>query len=146
MKNPDNVFNGDPAKIAEIDIDSPISGLPSPTCGDFLEPYGKMAKEAEERKETSRAQVFRFLQMICGFTSSFDTPTEPFRPMWRTNTERSLVPSDLSSSDVNAIRLLAERTTIPALRARLFDVLWELPTTMLRVPRPQNAISMLRLP
>lgn len=123
---PEIVFKGDATQLAAIDIDSPLLGAKTPTCEYYLEPYGKIAKEAEEKGEAQRAAVYRFLQVIVGFPPSFDTPSQPFVPMWQVDGKRSLIPSDLSAADIEVVRALAKQTADAALRARLHDVLWEL--------------------
>ena len=126
MSTPENVFKGDATQLAGIDIDSPLSKAKTPTCEYYSEAYGQVAKEAEEKAETQKAAVFRFLQVIVGFHPSFDTPSQPFVPWWQMEGKRSLIPSDLSAADIEVVRALAKQTTDAALRARLHDVLWEL--------------------
>lgn len=126
MNLPENVFKGDASHLIGIDIDTPLSTAKAPTCEYYLEPYGQVAKQAEEKGEAQKAAVFRFLQVIVGFHPSFDTPSQPFVPMWRMEGKRSLIPSDLTVVDIEVVRVLAKQTTNPALRARLHDVLWEL--------------------
>ncbi|MBI4662975.1 MAG: DUF4209 domain-containing protein [Verrucomicrobia bacterium] len=126
MTTPENVFKGDATQLAGIDIDSPPSKVKTPTCEYYLEAYGQVAKEAEEKGETQKAAVYRFLQVIVGFHPSFDTPSQPFVPMWQMEGKRSLIPSDLTAADIEVVRVLAQQTTDAALRARLHDVLWEL--------------------
>lgn len=126
MNTPEDVFKGDATQLAAIDIDSPLATAKAPTCEYFLEPLGKAAKEAEDKNEAQKAAVYRFLQVIVGFSPSFDTPSQPFAPMWQMEGKRSLIPSDLTAADIAVVRTLAKQTTNPALRARLHDVLWEL--------------------
>ena len=117
MSTPENVFKGDATKLAGIDIDSPLSKARTPTCEYYLEPYGRVAKEAEEKGETQKAAVYSFLQVIAGFHPSFDRPAQPFVPMWRMEGKRSLIPSDLTSFDIEVVRALAKLTADEALRA-----------------------------
>lgn len=126
MNPPENVFKGDASQLEGIDTDSLLSNAETPTCEYYIERYGKAAQEAEDKGEAQLAAVYRFLQVIVGFHPSFDTPSNPFVPMWQMEGKRSLIPSDLMPADIEVIRALAQRTTDPALRARLHDVLWEL--------------------
>jgi hypothetical protein len=126
MNAPENVFKGDATQLAGIDIDSRLAAAKAPTCEYFLEPLGKAAKDAEEKNEAQKAAVYRFLQVVVGFHPSFDTPSQPFVPMWQMEGKRSLIPSDLSPADIEVVRTLSRQTTNPALRARLHDVVWEL--------------------
>jgi hypothetical protein len=127
VSTPENVFKGDATQLAGIDIDSPLSKAEAPTCEYYLDCYGKAAKEAEENAEVQRAAVYRFLQVIVGFGLSFDTPAQPFVPLWPSPAEgkRSLIPTDFTAVDIEVVRTLAKQTADPALRARLHDVLWE---------------------
>lgn len=122
---PENIFKGDSAKLADVDIDSPLSKAKALTCEYYLEPYGQVAKEAEEKGETQKSAVYRFLQVVVGFHPSFDTPSQPFVPMWQMEGKRSPIPSDLTAADIEVVRSLAKQTADAALRARLHDVLWE---------------------
>ena len=126
MSVPENVFKGDASQLAGIDVDSPIAKVETPTCEYYSDPFGQTAKEAAEKGEEQKAAVYRFLQVIVGFWPSFDTPSQPFVPMWQMEGKRSLIPSDLTGADTEVIRALAKQTSDPALRARLHDVLWEL--------------------
>jgi hypothetical protein len=126
VSTPENVFRGDASQVAGIDIDSPLSNSQKLACEYYLEPYGKAAKEAEERSETQKAAVYRFLQVIVGFHPSFDNPSQPFVPMWQMEGKRSLIPPDLTPADIEVVRALAKQAANGALRARLHDVLWEL--------------------
>ena len=119
----ENVFKGDATQLAGIDIDSPLLNVKTPTCEYYSEAYGQVAKEAEEKTETQKAAIYRFLQVIVGFHPSFDTPSQPFVPMWQMEGKRSLIPSDLSAADIEVVGALAKQTANAALRARLHDVL-----------------------
>lgn len=126
MSNAEPVFTGDTNTLTSIDIDSPISQAKTQSCEFFIELYQQSAKEAEAAGEKQRAAVFRFLRDIAGFQPSFDTPSQPFGPMFRIDDKRSLIPADLTASDVEVVRKLAPQATNVALRARLHDILWEL--------------------
>lgn len=128
MNDSENVFEGDVSLITGIDIDSPLSTTQTPICEYYMDCYAKAAKQAEEKGDSQRAAVFRFLQTISSFGLSFDTPSAPFAPLWSSPGEgkRSLIPSDLTPKDIEVVRVLAKQTSDPALGARLYDVLWEM--------------------
>jgi hypothetical protein len=126
MSEPESVFKGDATKLTGIDIDSQLTTAEAPTCEHFIDPLSKATKESEERSETQKAEVYRFIRIICQFQPSFDTPSQPFVPMFQMEGKRSRIPADLTGSDIEAIRILATQTTNPALNARLSDVLWVL--------------------
>ena len=126
MSASENVFKGDATQLTGVDIDSPLSSAKMPACECYLESYGLAAKKAEDNGEVQKSQVFRFLQAIVSFQPSFDTPLQPFVPMWQIAGTRSIIPSDLTAADIDVVRGLAKQTMNPALSARLHDVLWEL--------------------
>jgi hypothetical protein len=126
MNAPENVFMGDPTKLSEVDIDAPAAKAKAATCEYYPDHYSKAAKGAEERGEKQKAGVYRFVQVICTFHPSFDTPAQPFVPMWEGEGKRSPIPADLTRADIETIRQLAPIAKNGALRARLHDVLWEL--------------------
>lgn len=127
MNGSDNVFHGDSARIAEVDVDAPLSPEQIPVCECYMDCYTKAAKEADAKGDPNAAAVFQFLQTICSFGLSVDTPSAPFVPLWSSPAEgkRSLVPSDLTVADLGVVGMLSKQTSDPALRARLHDVLWE---------------------
>jgi hypothetical protein len=128
VSSPENVFKGDATQLAGIEIDSPLAKAEAATCGYYLDCYGKAAKEAEDKGEAQKAAVYRFLQVIAGFSLSFDTPAQPFAPLWSSPSEgkRSLIPADFTPADIEVVRILVKQTADAALRARLHDVLWEM--------------------
>lgn len=126
MSTSDNVFKGNGTQVGSINIESPLSTAKRPTCEYYLEPYSQAANEAEKNGEQQKAAVYRFLRDIVGIHPSFDTPSQPFVPMWQDQGKRSLIPSDLTAADVEAVRALAKQAVDPSLRARLHDMLWEL--------------------
>ena len=126
MPAPENVFKGDRAQIATVDVDGPLSKAEAPCCEYYMTAYGPAAQKAEESGDSAAANVYRFLQAITSFHASFDTPAQPFVPFMQMEGRRGWIPSDLTPDDVEAVRELSKVTKDPALRARLFDVLWEL--------------------
>jgi hypothetical protein len=120
------VFKGDSALLASADVDGPLAQADRPCCDYYMAAYGKAAQQAEEKGDANLAATYRFLQVLVSFHPSFDTPDQPFVPWFQMEGKRALIPSDLSPPDVEAVRELAKVTKDPALRARLFDVIWEL--------------------
>jgi len=119
------VFKGDKSLLATVDVDVPLAQAERPCCDYYMTAYGKAAQQAEENSDANLAATYRFLQVLVSFHPSFDTPDQPFVPWFQMGGKRALIPSDLSPPDVEAVRELAKVTKDPALRARLFDVVWE---------------------
>src|SRR5438034_306350 len=122
----ENVFKGAVNQLTGVTIDAPLAQAKALTPEYYAGPYGNAATEAEEKGETQKAAIYRFLQVITSFHPSFDTPAQPFVPMWQAEDQRSLIPTDLTAQDIEVVRVLAGQTTDEALRARLHDLLWEL--------------------
>jgi hypothetical protein len=83
------------------------------------------ARDAQHSGNADAAAVYGLLEDITGFSPSFDTPESPYVPLFQMRAKRSMLPSDLSSSDVEIIREVAQLTKDTALGARLFDIIWE---------------------
>lgn len=126
MPSLDKVFKGDRTLIANVDVDGPLAKAQAPCCDYYMSACGSAAQQAEERGDANGAHVYRFLQAITSFHPSFDTPAQPFVPFMQMEGKRGWIPSDLTPDDIEAVRELSKVTKDPALRSRLFDVLWEL--------------------
>jgi hypothetical protein len=126
MSTNGGVFKGDIALLGGVNVDGPLAQAERPRCEYYMTSYGKAAQQAEERNDANLAATYRFLQVLVSFHLSFDTPDQPFVPWFQMEGKRALIPSDLSAPDVEAVRELVKLTKDPSLRARLFDVIWEL--------------------
>lgn len=113
-------------QIVNVDIDGPLPNAEAPCCEYYMSAYGSAAQKAEESGDLAGASVYRFLQAITSFHPSFDTPARPFVPFKQMEGRRGWIPSDLTPDGIKAVRELSTLTKDPALRARLYDVLWEL--------------------
>ena len=125
MENPESYFKGDLTLIGGVDVDAPIRDVKEPSCEYYSGPFGIAAQQAEECGDIQQAATYRFLQAVVSFHLSFDTPQQPYVPSFQMEGKRGLIPSDLSAHDILAVRELASLAGDPALRARLYDVLWE---------------------
>jgi hypothetical protein len=126
MSASENIFKGDRALIATVDVDGPLSKAEVPCCEYYMSAYAPAAQQAQESGNINSAHVYRFLQAITSFCTSFDTPAQPFVPFMQMHGSRGLIPSDFTTEDIEAVRELSKVTKDPTLRSRLFDVLWEL--------------------
>jgi len=126
MSSSENLFKGDRTLIVNADVDGPLAKAEGPCCEYYMSAYGPAAQQAEERGDLDGAHVYRFLQAITSFYHSFDTPSQPFVPFMQMPGKRGWIPSDLTPDDIEAVRELSKVSKDPALRSRLFDVLWEL--------------------
>lgn len=126
MSAPEKIFKGDLAKIGAVDIEAPLATAKTSCCDYYTSQYAKAAQIAEEKNDDVTASVYIFLQIITSFHPSFDTPHQPFRPLFQMEDRRGFIPSDLWPEDIAAIKELTKFAKDATLRSRLFDVLWEL--------------------
>lgn len=121
-----NLFFGTLEDFENVDLEKPLSESHRPTCDFYHNVYHKAALIAEECKDSPSTHVYAFLAILTNFVPKFDTPADPYGPMFVFHDKRGCIPSDLSESDIAALQKVAPKTKDPALRARLHDVLWVL--------------------
>jgi hypothetical protein len=126
MTTPGNVFIGDRALITTVDVDGPLGNATAPCCSGYSKVFAHEAQQAHERGEVNKAAVYTFLEVLVRFRLSFDTPGSPFVPFLQVEGKRTSIPSDLTKDDVDVVTQLSKSTNDPALRSRLFDILWVL--------------------
>src|SRR5467141_989363 len=101
-----NVFSGDVASLAAVDVDGPISKTKAPCCVYYSTQFQIAAVQAEQKGDTNLANAYKFLQVLASFAETFDMPDQPFSPLAQWEDRRSGIPADLSTSDVEAVRQL----------------------------------------
>ncbi|MCP4602386.1 MAG: DUF4209 domain-containing protein [Proteobacteria bacterium] len=119
-----DVFSGDLEHLDSIDVEAPLASSRGSACTHFFDEYLKAVKQATDSGDENGAAIYSFLRDIASFYPKFDTPEEPFGPMWRFEGRRSCLPCDLSADDLAAVQKLAGVVRSPALLARLYDILW----------------------
>jgi len=124
MSEKKSVFKGDATDLDSVNLEEPLQTVKSSVCDYYTSAYAEEAKKAEDSGDTKTARVFQFIQVVTSFHPDFGDPVTPYRPMLVMDGRRSLVPDDLHENDFSVIRELAVRVIDPALRARLYDVLW----------------------
>lgn len=125
MSAPKPLFSGIVEKIVEaLDLEAPIASAPERSCEYYSDRFAHAAKVEEEKGNQQLAAVYRFLGSLVGFHPTYEVPDSPYGPMMQWEGRRSPIPSDLTPNDVGALERLAPLAKDPALRARLYDVLW----------------------
>lgn len=124
MSDNEPVFKGDITDLDSVALEAPLLEERAQVCEHYITSYANAAKEAEGRGDAKASYAYQFLNVLTSFHPDFGDPTAPYRSMWIMDERRSLVPSDLSENDYPVIREIAVRVNDPALRARLYDVLW----------------------
>jgi hypothetical protein len=121
MTSNTSVFKGDANGAIDLDFNSPVSLLGGDSHGLYLDAYQKAAASEENLQYSA---ILSFLSALMGLMEHFDEPQQPYGPVAIIDGRRSLIPSDLTSSDINVIRRLAPAATEFFVRARLHDLLW----------------------
>lgn len=125
MSEPKPLFSGAINEIVEgIDLESPIASAPERSCEYYSDRFSHAANVEEEKQNRQLAAVYRFLSSLVGFHPTYEVPDSPYSPMIQWEGRRSPIPSDLTPNDVEALERIARLVSDPALRARLYDVLW----------------------
>lgn len=124
MTHPEGWFKGDIASIGSVDIEGPLPSAQAPCCQYYTSAYGNAARAAKEKGDDTAAEFYTLLSTVTSFLPCFDTPGQPYGPLFQMQDRRGLTPADLTPSDIGAIRKLANHVADPALKARLLDVIW----------------------
>ena len=88
--------------------------------------YGRAAQSNVENKgNTPDFQIYAMLADICRVNFTPENSNRPYGPMCvDSNGRRTLVPEDLSATQLDAIADIVPDISNPALRARLADIVW----------------------
>ena len=93
--------------------------------------FSAAAKQAIDEDRQVHGKVLSLLAGACSMMLSPDSTNEPFKPLWSDGQQRSIIPDDLSETDVAFFAEIVETIDDPWLKARLADLVWLL-------QRPRN--------
>ena len=93
--------------------------------------FSDAAKQAIDEGRQAHGKVLSLLAGACSMMLSPDSTNEPFKPWWSDGQQRSIIPDDLSETDVAFFAEVVETIDDPWLKARLSDLVWLL-------QRPRN--------
>ena len=82
------------------------------------------AKQATEEGRQSHAKVLWLLGDACSMMLSPESINEPFKPAIVMRGQRSVIPEDLSESDITFLSEIVDDIDNPWLKARLADFVW----------------------
>ncbi len=82
------------------------------------------AKQATEEERQSHGKVLWLLGDACSMMLSPKSPNEPFKPAIVMRGQRSVIPEDLSESDITFLSEIVDNIDDPWLKARLADLVW----------------------
>lgn len=125
MSESKSLFSGEIAEIVEgLDLEAPIASANERSCEYYPDRYATAAKSEAEKGNDQVSAIYRFLGSLVSFHPTYEIPDSPYGPMIQWEGKRSPIPSDLTPTDIEALACLAPLAKDPALRARLFDILW----------------------
>ena len=90
----------------------------------------KSARMAANEDREAHAKVLRLLGEACSMMLSPDKSNEPFEPLGRIGSSRSIVPDDFTNSEIEFFAHIVDSIDRPILKGRLADLVW-----LLRHPR-----------
>ena len=86
--------------------------------------FSAAAKQAIDEDRQAHGKVLSLLAGACSMMLSPDSTNEPFEPLWSDGQQRSIIPDDLSETDVAFFSEIVETIDDPWLKARLADLVW----------------------
>jgi hypothetical protein len=119
-----NCLTASISDLEGVDIDSHLAGAKKLTCTEFRLVIYQTAEAFKEQSQPGPERVFRSLAVLLSFMENFGDRAEPYRPRLIDGNQRSTVPGDLTSDDLDLVEALITKTKSPALLARLGDVLY----------------------
>lgn len=111
--------------LLACDINGPIENSTCADCDDFEVTFLEAAKQSDQVGEVDSARAYRTLASLCSFHFIPDDKVEPFsNKMALGDGTRTLVGSDFSAAEVDAIAGVVYSVRNLALRTRLADFVW----------------------
>lgn len=107
--------------IPKVDFELPLRDANEPHCHSFEDVYLRAVKD---EPDPHVGDLFRSLKVICSFHPQYFNRAQPYGPAYRSGDRRSTIPDDLTAADLDVIETLLPLAKMPALRARLADVIW----------------------
>jgi hypothetical protein len=107
--------------IPDFPFETPLEGIDTRQCQFYDDVYFKVASKAVD---PGIAALCKSLGHLCSFYPQYWNRAEPYGPAFSSLEGRSLIPDDLTESDIDTIEKLLPKARDPALRARLADTLW----------------------
>ncbi|MGD0651363.1 MAG: hypothetical protein ABSA97_09535 [Verrucomicrobiia bacterium] len=93
-------------------------------CDLYVDHFYHQAEECGKANDERGKQIYTLLGAIASLAPKFDSPDDPFGPMWQSPNGRSPILDDFTENHLEVFRQLAPSTKDPALRGRFADVLW----------------------
>lgn len=93
-------------------------------CFSISEAFRIAADHIEAGEHSSKSKIFRLLSNVCSMMLSPESVNEPFKPMMVWDGKRTMLPDDLSSTELNFLAEVLDDVDEPRIKARLADLLW----------------------
>ena len=108
-----------------------LAGAARKDYSSMREAFANAAKQAIDEGRQAHGKALSLLANACSMMLSPDSTNEPFKPLWSDGQQRSIIPDDLSETDIAFFAEIVEIIDDPWLKARLADLVWLL-------QRPRN--------
>ena len=86
--------------------------------------FNDAAKAAIDEGRKVQGKTLSLLAGACSMALSPNSVNEPYKPLWQSNGQRSILPEDLSDTDVTFFAQIVDKIDDPWLRARLAELVW----------------------
>ncbi|HYF52216.1 MAG TPA: hypothetical protein VEJ63_22605 [Planctomycetota bacterium] len=111
-------------EFAAVDFEGALHDRSKVEARDLSSQYTRLAREADERQDTTSLRVFALLSAVCGIQLKPDDRAEPWGPMASFGDQRTALPSDYKGEQSATFLAIMDRIDNPGLRARLADIAW----------------------
>ncbi|WAC20897.1 DUF4209 domain-containing protein [Luteolibacter sp. SL250] len=111
-------------EIDSVGWESAVSSAELPICHKFSRIFFDQFRAHQDQKEIVPAKVYRFLGQISSMSLDAGSVDSPLGPAMVTTTGRTTDVGDFDDVALSTIQGLMGKATIPALRARLGDIVW----------------------
>ena len=101
-----------------------LAGAARKDYSSMREAFANAAKQAIDEGRQAHGKALSLLANACSMMLSPDSTNEPFKPLWSDGQQRSIIPDDLSETDIAFFAEIVEIIDDPWLKARLADLVW----------------------
>lgn len=122
MKLPDILLSK--KELGELKFEEIISKAEKNECFTYNTIFSKKAQECNEIGDEKNAAVFGLLSAVTSFLFQPESRDEIFGPLFVFNNSRGLIPADLSTNNIESLKIILVVTHDNELIARIADVLW----------------------
>ncbi len=111
-------------EIESVDIEAPIRDCRKVDCMSLRANYAKAALEERDKGNETSTRVYRLLGSVAEMHFKPEDRAEPFGPCFVSDSQRTIIPSDLRGGQSRIFSDIVPGIRNPGLRARLSDIAW----------------------